>query len=309
MSARPKREAVYDSRQDQRPADSLAAIHAWQGRMLDYFDVLADLHATRRPKTYLEIGVFHGDSLRLAGGDTFCVGVDPEPDIPHDVASRCHIERMTSDDFFAGPRVSELLGDETLDMAFIDGLHLFEFALRDFMSIESHSSSDSLIVVHDCLPRDAATSSRERVTEHWTGDVWKLVPCLLEYRPDLAISLIDVPPSGLGLITNLRPGDRVLLDNYAAIVERFVPMGYDEWSWRKADVLPRLTSTPEAKVWALRQEIGLAHERIALSRAHVAELEQQLREIHDSTSWRLTAPLRRVGQLLGTRQERQGRTP
>ncbi|MHB0980981.1 MAG: class I SAM-dependent methyltransferase [Thermoleophilia bacterium] len=275
--------------------------------MLDYLDVLAEMHATRRPRTYLEIGVSHGDSLRLAYEGTLCIGVDPEPNVPQDLTSRCHIESMTSDDFFASPRLPELLGDKTLDVAFIDGLHLFEFALRDFMNIEAHSREDSLIILHDCLPRDAETSSRERTTVHWTGDVWKLTLCLLEHRPDLEISLIDVPPSGLLFIRKPRPGDLTLRDNYAAIVEQFVPLGFEEWSRRKTDVMHRLTNTSEAKMWDVRHKIALAHERIAQRDARVTELERQLRDVHDSTSWRFTAPVRWVGQVLGKGRKAQGR--
>lgn len=266
--------------------------------MLDYLDVLAELHATRQPRVYLEIGVSRGESLRQVGRGTICIGVDPEPKVPEDLAFRCHIERTTSDHFFAGRRLSELVGDGTLDLTFIDGLHLFEFALRDFMNAEEHSRTDSVIILHDCLPRDAETSSRERTTVHWTGDVWKLVLCLLEYRQDLEFSLIDVPPSGLLLITRLRPGDRKLRENYAAIVEQFVPLGFEEWQRRKAEVMHRLANTAEAKIWAGKREVAVARAQAAQSDARIAELERQLRDIHDSASWRITAPARRLGQVL-----------
>ncbi len=32
---------------------------------------------------------------------------------------------------------------------------------------------------------------------YWTGDVWKLIPILQRYRPDLQLTLFDAPPSGL----------------------------------------------------------------------------------------------------------------
>ena len=65
---------------------------------------------------------------------------------------------MTSDDFFSGPRLGELLGGQTVDMAFVDGMHLFEYALRDFMNLEA--SALILIAVHDCLPRDQEVPPR-----------------------------------------------------------------------------------------------------------------------------------------------------
>lgn len=197
--------------------------------MRHYLAVLAELHQTRRPRTYVEIGVRVGGSLALAGDDTLCIGIDPEPDVPESIAQRCHIERMTSDEFFSGPRLGELLGRQTVDMAFVDGMHVFEYALRDFMNLEASAGPQSLIAVHDCLPRDRVTSSRERTTGSWSGDVWKLLPCLLDYRPDLTIALLDVAPSGLCLIGGLQPGDTTLRDNYATILERYVPMDFRNW--------------------------------------------------------------------------------
>ncbi len=213
--------------------------------MRDYLDVLAHLHKTRRPRTYLEIGVCRGASLRLAGKDTFAVGVDPEPVLVPGEERSCHVERATSDAFFAGPRPGELFGDRPVDMVFIDGMHLFEYALRDFLNAEAIASPASLIVVHDCLPRDEATSSRERATDFWTGDVWKLVLCLLDHRPDLDLSIVDVPPSGLLLVRCLNPGDRSLRDEYDAIVQEYLPMSFNEWKTRSAEVKLRASRTGE----------------------------------------------------------------
>ena len=199
--------------------------------MRNYLGVLAELHQTRRPRTYVEIGVWQGAGLALAGDDTLCIGIDPKPDVSESLAQRCHLERMTSDEFFSGPRLGELLGGQTVDMAFVDGMHLFEFALRDFMNLEASVGPESLIAVHDCLPRDQVSASREPFADpsFWTGDVWKLAVCLLDYRPDLAITLLDVAPSGLCLIGGLQPGDTTLRDNYATILERYVPMDFRDW--------------------------------------------------------------------------------
>lgn len=208
--------------------------------MLDYKNALARIHEAVGPRIYLEIGVRHGDSLRLAGQRTLSIAVDPEMAVPLEVARRCHLERMTSDEFFAGPRVRELLGAQPIDMAFIDGMHLFEYALRDFINIEANAGPRSVIVLHDCLPRDAVTAARERTTDFWTGDVWKLVLCLMDYRPELELSLIDAGPSGLCLIGGLKPGDSTLGDEYSAIVERYVPMGFECWESRRPITFERL---------------------------------------------------------------------
>ena len=280
--------------------------------MPDYLTVLSDLHQSRRPRTYLEIGVFRGDGLRLASADTLSVGVDPEPVLAVEDEDRWHIEEMTSDDFFAGSRPRELFGSRPVDLVFIDGLHLFEYALRDFFNAERLAGPESLIVLHDVLPIDPVTASRERTTDDWTGDVWKLVLCLLDRRPDLDLSIIDVPPSGLCLVRGVNPEDTTLKCCYEAIVEQYVPLGYEEWEARVADVLERTTRTRESGFWALRRDLDAVRDRLAESAAECASLRGRLAEteargaaltrqvqaVSASTSWRLTAPLRRVGSML-----------
>jgi predicted O-methyltransferase YrrM len=252
--------------------------------MLDYLDVLARLHDTRRPHTYLEIGVFNGDSLRLAREDAVCVGVDPEPAVSSDEVRHCHIEATTSDRFFAGNRPRELFGDRPIDLVFIDGMHLFEYALRDFLNAEALAGPDSLVVLHDCLARDAVTSSRERTTDVWTGDIWKLVLCLLDHRPDLELSIIDIPPSGLCLISHLNPQDSTLGDGYERLVQEYLPLAFTDWQVRLPEVLERTTHTMEAEDWSVR--------------ARLVMTEAELAAVYKSTSWRITAPLRRVATLL-----------
>ena len=51
-----------------------------------------------------------------------------------------------------------------MDFAFIDGMHLFEFALRDFMNLERHCTPQSVIMVHDCYPTEREHAEREPQT-------------------------------------------------------------------------------------------------------------------------------------------------
>jgi hypothetical protein len=115
-----------------------------------------------------------------------------------------------------------------VDLAFIDGLHLFEQVLRDFINLERFCAPESVILMHDCLPRDRETSTRDRRTVFWTGDIWKIVPCLTRYRPDLLVHTLDVPPTGLAIVTNLDPQSRVLPDLYDKLCEEFIPLDYDD---------------------------------------------------------------------------------
>jgi GT2 family glycosyltransferase len=259
---------------------------------VDYLDLLRHLHETRRPRTYLEIGVFSGDSLRLAGPDAVRVGVDPDPRVNESDLSGAHIELMTSDAFFAGPRPETLFGETAVDLVFIDGMHLFEYALHDFFCSEALAAPDSLIAIHDVLPSDRALASRERRTESWTGDVWKLVLCLLDHRPDLTISLVDAPPSGLGLVTNLDPQNHDLRDRYDELAEAYVPLQFDVWEERRAEVAARTALTVnELLVSALKR---LESERNV--RTELAVERERLEAIFRSTSWRISAPVRVLGR-------------
>ncbi len=58
----------------------------------------------------------------------------------------------------------------------------------------------------------------------WTGDVWKLIPALIRWRPDLEVHSIAARQPGLGMITRLDPASRVLSENYEAIVAQFMDM-------------------------------------------------------------------------------------
>ena len=108
-----------------------------------------------------------------------------------------------------------------LGLAFIDGLHLYEQVLRDFINVEKFCDRASVVVLHDTLPVAPVAAARLRGTSHWCGDVWKIVPCLRRFRPDLSILTIPTHPSGLTLVTGLDPRSTVLADQFDAAVAAF----------------------------------------------------------------------------------------
>jgi len=187
----------------------------------EYIHVLEDLHQLLKPRSYLEIGVRFGRSLALATGPA--IGVDPAPELRIELPASTRIFTQTSDDFFAEHAAAALA--EPVDFAFIDGLHLFEAALRDFMNIERAAAPDAIVAIDDVLPNHPAQAERLRGTRVWTGDVWRLVPVLQRWRPDLALALLDTSPSGLLLVAGLDPGSRVLWENYNPIVREALAMG------------------------------------------------------------------------------------
>jgi predicted O-methyltransferase YrrM len=184
---------------------------------LTYLEALARIHQTLEPATYLEIGVHRGSSLRLAGCPA--VAVDPDPRVTARSA-KVTLYTETSDDFFrfdAGPALRK-----GVDLAFVDGMHLFEYALRDFMNIEKHAHPATVVVFDDVLPNHPIQALRQRGSFAWCGDVWKIADCLRQYRPDLSLTLLDTYPTGLLLVSGLDPTSRVLWESYDTIVEAYL---------------------------------------------------------------------------------------
>ncbi len=204
-----------------------------------YFELLPLLHDHLRPRTYVEIGVASGLSIALARPETRAIGIDPVPQIAKPLGARTVIHAMTSDDFFATHDVRAELNDLPIDLAFLDGMHHFEFALRDFINVEKFCTPQSTILIHDCYPLDRATAGRERRTNFWSGDIWRTLLALRKYRPDLVVHTIAAPPTGLGIVRGLDPGSRVLQENLHEIVSEYLALDYSVLDADKAGMLAR----------------------------------------------------------------------
>ena len=191
------------------PPDSHDApphIRAWrEGRIADprhlapplagahYLRLVAAAHREFAPARYFEIGTLRGASLALAACAS--VAVDPRFLLPE---------------------------------GFLDGMHRFEFLLRDFINTERHCTPGSVVMLHDCVPVCSQITHRHqgapRIAVHdvmpgaWAGDVWKLLPILREHRPGLRLDVFDARPTGLVLVTGLDPASRVLAERYEQIV-------------------------------------------------------------------------------------------
>lgn len=174
-------------------------------------ELLSLSHAILRPNTYLEIGVNKGRTLGLTLPGTLAVGVDPAPKLRYPVSRRTSVVGATSDRFFSS-LLPEISAPWSVDLAFIDGMHLFEYALRDFRNVESLTHEGSTIIIDDCLPRGEREAQRSPNSPIWSGDVWKLLICLRRYRPDLHVALVDASPAGLCIVTNPDASSTVLFD-------------------------------------------------------------------------------------------------
>ncbi|HET7767006.1 MAG TPA: tetratricopeptide repeat protein [Burkholderiales bacterium] len=217
------------------PAHSVLAALTLRGPW--YLDIMSMIHVHVHPRTYIEIGVESGQSLALALPETRAIGVDPEPKISVPLGPQMRVVAERSDDYFASHDVQAELGGLPIDLAFIDGMHQFEFALRDFMNLERLSSPTSTVLVHDCFPLSRLTAERDRRTTFWSGDIWRLILLLKRHRPDLAVDVIATAPTGLGVIRRLDPGSRVLHDRYQEIVREFLAIDYSALETDKRGML------------------------------------------------------------------------
>ena len=148
-------------------------------------DVINRLCARRTAPTYLEIGVYRGETF-LAVAAARKIGVDPN--FRFDIAEAQRIQphasllSMTSDAFFALPPVVE----GGYDVVFIDGLHHADQTLRDLLNAVVWLKPDGVIVLDDMLPPSYHASLANgahsiQLREHlrdpdqsWMGDVYRL---------------------------------------------------------------------------------------------------------------------------------------
>ncbi len=196
-----------------------------------YLDVLSALHKLLEPDWYLEIGAGRGNSLLRAPGKA--ISVDPTFRLRRDVMvdrPQLHLFRQTSDAFFASGVARTLV--PAVDLTFIDGMHLFENVLRDFIQVEKLCRPDSTILLHDLVPFSPAAAAREwdvEATGGWSGDVWKMIPILRKYRPELDFTVLDPRPSGLGMVSGLDPHTTVLEEAYDQIVSDYIDLEYEDF--------------------------------------------------------------------------------
>jgi len=171
---------------------------------MNFTDVLADDYFSRSNlinyliglygyKSYLEIGVDIGTNFEQVICD-YKVGVDPA----NKYEKLTH--NITSDEFFDSNK-------DTFDIVFIDGLHISDQVIKDIQNSLDVLNPQGTIIMHDCLPNSEAAQLRERLGDHWNGDVWK---AFAHYRknPDLVMFTINTD-QGLGFI---KKGNQVVFD-------------------------------------------------------------------------------------------------
>jgi hypothetical protein len=243
---------------------------------MHYLDFLRELHEVLQPRTYLEIGIRRGKSLALSRARS--VAVDPAYEVTEDLPDEVELVRAESDAFFADPNALKSFDGAPVDLSFIDGMHLFEYALRDFMNVERHAAPATVVVFDDTLPRNAEEAARDRTTREWTGDVWKLMPLLEKERRDLVLIPVDTQPTGLLLVVGLDPSNEALHRGYEAAIAHWV------------DAQPELPEAIVSRQGAVDPAVVLRAPFWPTLRATRDARESKDRLVHEVRAW-----LRRAG--------------
>jgi hypothetical protein len=114
------------------------------------------LVSKKRDPSYLEIGCQSNTLFDSVPCDKK-VGVDP---------AAGGTVRATSDAFFEK-------NAQQFDIVFIDGLHTYEQVRRDVMNSIKFLKPGGYVALHDMLPGSWVEHHVPRISDAWTGDVWK----------------------------------------------------------------------------------------------------------------------------------------
>jgi hypothetical protein len=134
--------------------------------------------------TYLEVGVFQGETLEKV--NVPCkVAVDPKFmfDYKSLASPTLHFHQVTSDVFFE----TQATKFQKFDLIYLDGLHTFEQTFRDFQNSLNFSHEKSIWLIDDTCPTSWLASLRNHLfvkmiyalinakTRSWMGDVYKTI--------------------------------------------------------------------------------------------------------------------------------------
>ena len=133
-----------------------------------------------------------------------------------------------------------------MDFGFIDGLHLFEQVLRDFVNLERSCDANTVVLFHDCMPLDPETATRERTTDFYSGDVWKAVLAVRRSRPELKMVMVPTAPTGLCLVRGLDPEASQFADALPEIVDTYQDLDFDYYTAHREEMPAQIDNRVKA---------------------------------------------------------------
>jgi hypothetical protein len=184
---------------------------------MNRLSIIKTLMQQKKLSNYLEIGVNNGHVF-FRVNSSFKLAVDPAFTFdtsrkigkifvnPYNLFNRYFTK--TSDAFFEED-APQVLSQKKVQLALVDGLHEYAFALRDVENTLQYLADDGVIIMHDCNPQtkeEAGTYEewRQRGKGQWNGDVWKAVLHLRSLRDDINVFVLDCD-QGLGIVTKGKP--------------------------------------------------------------------------------------------------------
>lgn len=171
-------------------------------KRLSLLNLIAEVTGAQR---YLEIGVAEGNTLTKVEVP-HRIGVDPAPryyamdETRLKELEQVELHESESDHFF-------FHNNRTFDLVFVDGLHLYEQAMKDILNALDCLNPGGFVVVHDLIPKEAAHAARDRETSEWNGDVWKVVFDVWKHHPGIDYFVVD-SDAGMGVMWKKDESDR-----------------------------------------------------------------------------------------------------
>lgn len=151
---------------------------------IHHSDFLVILGSIYKPDTYLELGLYEGETWKKM--TPFCkrkIGVDI---VDRKIEGEIYIE--DTDSFFSHFK-------EKIDFAFIDADHSFESAKKDFFNCLNLLNPGGIIVMHDTDP-----DNNSLFDMGYCGDSYKIVN-FLEKIENINIHTFPISEAGLSIIT------------------------------------------------------------------------------------------------------------
>ncbi|MDP4283403.1 MAG: class I SAM-dependent methyltransferase [Bacteroidota bacterium] len=190
--------------------------------MFNRVQLIQSLMKQKNLENYLEIGVFNGHAF-FKIKSKFKIAIDPEFRFdllrkvgktilnPYNLYNKYF--QKTSDDFFKED-APDLFSQKKIQISLIDGMHEYDFALRDAENTLNYLSNDGVIILHDCNPQTKVAAGTFEEWESngnigtWNGDIWKTILHLRCFRDDINVFTLDCD-HGLGIVTKGKPENKL----------------------------------------------------------------------------------------------------
>jgi hypothetical protein len=160
--------------------------------MLHHSDFIAILANIYKPKVYVELGLYEGETLKKVQPfieKGYGIDMNKNPSLEDlKVYPNLNIIYSTTNFFFEN-------FNEGIDMAFIDADHCYESALTDFENVYKRINPGGIIILHDTDPE-----SDHLIHPEYCGDSYKIVK-YLENHPNLNCTTLPLTEAGLTIAT------------------------------------------------------------------------------------------------------------